>query len=125
MDDFFEKGKYQNFKPKFIKVDVESHELEVLEGANNILRTSRPIVQFEAEQRVYRDRPIEKIFDYLNNLKFAGYFFFNKKLIPIGEFRQEIHQPRSFLGSPNVTNYANNFIFIPEERLDQIKTGFE
>lgn len=102
--------------PRYIKIDVETHELEVLRGGKHVLATVRPVVQFEADQRVYGDRPIGDIFRYLGSLGLSGFFFFDRELHPLAEFEVAVHQPERWKATPNHPGYANNFLFMDAER---------
>lgn len=102
--------------PRYIKIDVETHELEVLRGGEHVLKTARPVVQFEADQRVYGDRPIGEIFRYLGALGLSGFFFFDRALHPIEAFDVATHQPERWKATPNNPGYANNFLFMDAER---------
>ena len=57
--------------PDFIKIDVENHELEVLQGAEHTLRTARPFLVFESKPPDYRHP--EKILTTLFLLSKLGY----------------------------------------------------
>jgi FkbM family methyltransferase len=46
----------------FIKIDVEGHEAEVIQGLNNTLRRDRPTVMFEASSRAMGSRDAMKSF---------------------------------------------------------------
>lgn len=43
----------------FMKIDVEGHEFEVLEGARGLLESSRPVLQIEIEER-HNGKPIDQ-----------------------------------------------------------------
>lgn len=102
--------------PRYIKIDVETHELEVLRGGRHVLTTAKPVVQFEADQHVYGDRPISEIFQYLISLGLDGFFYFDRKLHPLEGFDVAIHQPEGLKTNPNHRRYANNFLFMDAER---------
>ena len=102
--------------PRYVKIDVETYELEVLRGGRRVLTSARPVVQFEADQRVYGDRPIGEIFQYLRSLGLAGFFFFNRRLQPLEGFDVAIHQPEQWKANPNHPGYANNFLFMDAEK---------
>jgi FkbM family methyltransferase len=105
---------YFNFHDvDLIKIDVEGHEKSVLVGAIKTIKRCRPLLLIEIEQRHIK-QPINKIFDFISNLKYKGYFILQKKIIKINQFSYEIHQKPN---ENNVTSkfYINNFIFIPEE----------
>jgi len=98
--------------PRFIKIDVETHELEVLRGASKTLQAVRPVVQLEASQYIYGARPISRIFEFLQGIGLAGFFFFNSRLLPLREFDLEIHQPEARLNRRISADFANDFIFL-------------
>jgi FkbM family methyltransferase len=102
--------------PRYIKIDVETHEFEVLQGARAILGTARPVVQFEADQHVYAERPIARLFEFLQGLGLDGFFFFNRRLHPLREFDAATHQPAAWRATPNYHGFANNFIFLDRKK---------
>ena len=57
----------------FIKIDVEGHELEILKGANNLLKTNKPVMIIEIEER-HSGVPREEIISYVKNI---GYEVFH------------------------------------------------
>ena len=76
----------------FIKCDVEGHELEVLRGAERVLRVDRPALLVEAVD----DRPAAgqtaRVFDYLRGLGYRGWFFVGRRPRPVEEFRADRDQ---------------------------------
>ncbi len=90
---------------RFIKCDVEGHELDVFRGAKNTLQTQKPIVLFECENRHQAGGSIQTVFDYLNSLGYEGYFFLDHELKPLRLF-DEIKYQSHLQGL-----YINNFIF--------------
>ena len=94
-----------NERVKFIKCDVEGHELEVFRGAENILKEYRPILMFECEQRHHVIGSIYEVFKYLEELGYTGYFFSRGEIRPIKEFSVEDHQVQG------KKPYINNFLF--------------
>ena len=115
LDDFLQKEPYRGLKINLLKVDVESHELAVFEGAKETLLRDHPIVMFECEQRVYLNRSITEVFDFLTNLGYQGFFYYEHQLLRIEEFDLKKHQDTATPGYPNAPGYANNFIFIPAQ----------
>ena len=68
--------KLDNFlfkKVGFIKIDVEGHEMNVLEGGRNILSAQKPNLLIEAEQR-HRAMAVPSLVNYLKGLDYAGFF---------------------------------------------------
>jgi len=116
----------------FIKIDVEGHETEVLRGALGTIRTSRPFVQIEIEER-HRKGALKQICGIFDGLKYGGYFLQNGTVHSIAEFDPEIHQNDKnamqisddrdvFEDTGNTRCYINNFIFIPEESRELART---
>lgn len=105
LDDYNIKG------VSFIKIDVEGHESEVLEGARQTILRERPIILVEIEQR-HIVKPIEMVFDQIIKLGYAGYFLQNRKLRPLSDFSYKVHQ-EVFLQDVMNKNYINDFIFKP------------
>lgn len=91
----------------FIKVDVEGHELEVLLGAENTLKKTRPKLLVEIEER-HRRGSVCKVLKYLRELDYQGYYWKNGELMSIDRFdlskQQDIRRPN---------DYVRNFIFLP------------
>jgi FkbM family methyltransferase len=100
--------------PRYIKIDVETHELAVLRGAARTLRAAAPVVQLEADQRVFGDRPIREVFALLEELGLSGFFFFERRLRRIRELDLAVHQPARLRA--NDRGYVNNFLFLSPRR---------
>jgi FkbM family methyltransferase len=101
----------------FIKIDVEGHELEVLKGAGNILRESRPNLLIEAEER-HRSDAISTLVDLLRPFGYSGFFLGRRGLLPISSLvaaRDQrfgaVHAARPAADKPTA-DYVNNFIFV-------------
>lgn len=91
---------------RFIKCDVEGHELQVFRGGMQLLREDRPELLFECF-----DQKLEsgEIIELLAELGYEGHFFFKRKLLPFDRYpslRQAIDRP-----------YLN-FVFTPREARD-------
>lgn len=101
----------------FVKIDVEGHELNVLRGAENLLRTQRPSVLVEIEQRHCR-WPIDKVFGLLTGWGFQGFFLDAGRLQPLTSFDLERDQQLEDLANQR-GRYINNFLFLHQDRLQQ------
>lgn len=106
--DHYLKGRDVDRGVRFIKCDVEGHELEVFQGARQTLREHAPVLLFECEARHNPDRPMSAVFSYLEALGYRGYFFWRGRLLTVSSFTPEVHQ---ILGAED---YANNFLFVPD-----------
>jgi FkbM family methyltransferase len=60
-------------KPDFIKMDVEGHEIEVLKGAQETLKSARPYLIFESRPNFENPKKVLEVFYFLSGL---GYRFF-------------------------------------------------
>jgi hypothetical protein len=101
---------------RFIKCDVEGHEHEVLIGAREVLRRSKPVLLIEVEQR-HRRRAVGETFDLLSRLGYDGYMLTAKGPRPLAEFDVQEHQLALVAADPSATRpptgYVNDFLFLP------------
>lgn len=102
----------------FIKIDVEGHELAVLEGAQETLKRCQPILLVEANDH-HRPGAVETLKHFLGKLGYEGYFFEENHLVDIYYFNfrkcyRDITQQKEI----------ENFIFIPSA-LSELKDKFE
>ena len=97
--------------PNFIKIDVEGHELAVLEGARRTLERYRPTLLVECEARHHPDRDFRTVFSAVESLGYTGTFFWQGQRLPLARFDAAVHQHLD----PNMAKlprgYANNFAF--------------
>jgi FkbM family methyltransferase len=92
-----------------IKIDVEGHELEVLEGAVETIERELPTVLVEVEQRHHADKSIQSIFQFVQDLGYEGIFYWKGCMNPLTSFSVERHQQP--FDPLNRVEYVNNFIF--------------
>ncbi len=97
-----------------IKIDVEGHESKVLNGALNTIKKNRPILIIEIEYR-HNHMSINKIFEMITSLKYDGFFFKKKKLLPISNFSLNVDQKQFLKNNVPMKGYINNFIFTPKK----------
>ncbi len=90
----------------FVKCDVEGHELHVFRGAGRLLRSDRPVLLFECEQRHHGAQPITAVFAYLEDLGYTGRFYCRRQLLPLAAFDPAEHQ-----NPDRPAAYCNNFVF--------------
>lgn len=86
-------------KISFIKIDVEGHELEVIEGAKNTIKKDKPILLVEIEKQ-YTKKEVAESINFINSLGYKSYFFNKKDLKSTTEL--------------NNLDLFNNFIFFPK-----------
>jgi FkbM family methyltransferase len=107
LDDYFD----ENDKVALLKIDVEGAELEVLKGAERILRQHAPLLVFECENRHLAPGNVEDVFCYLRGLGYEGSFISRNQLFPITEFDAAVHQRQDGKWFWKSRYYCNNFVF--------------
>ena len=101
----------------FIKIDVEGHELSVLNGGMRTITSYLPNMLIEIEERHKKDSVITCV-QTLEKLGYSCYFVFNNKIFPFSEFNFDFHQKEENIincldfSIENKPIYINNFIFI-------------
>lgn len=105
----------------FIKLDVEGHELAVLQGSVRSLRAFHPTILVEIEQR-HQEADISETFAYLENLGYRGSFVAPDGLRPLAEFDVQRHQldllPQSFTVGRPAPGYVSDFLFVAAQNQD-------
>ena len=95
------------------KIDVEGHELTVLEGARETLQRCKPTILVEVEER-HRAGGVHQLCTQLEELGYAGFFLDGLRLRSVGDFDLGRDQNVASLeNSVKVSRYINNFIFFP------------
>ena len=101
----------------FIKIDVEGHEEAVVQGAIETIRTHRPNLLIESEER-HRPGSVPSIVRLLHGFGYSGYMLWNGALTPVSQFNLKVHQmefpPADDQAEARTEHYVNNFIFLPE-----------
>ena len=98
-----------------IKIDVEGHEHDVIEGSANTLRSSRPALLVEIEQR-HSARPIQEMFEQILGFGYHGFFLDHGKMKSLDDFNVARHQSPDNFGKPGKP-YINNFVFLHESKV--------
>lgn len=103
----------------FVKIDVEGHEARVLDGAVATLSRSRPIIMIEIEQRhIHGGESIHDVFQRITSLGYHGGFYYRGIPMELDQFDEKKHQDAALSESQasiSSEDYANNFLFWPEE----------
>jgi len=101
----------------FVKIDVEGHELNVLNGAVELLEHSQPVFLVEAEDR-HRAQATRSIFEFFETRSYRGFFLKEGSARPIDQFRPDDLQDANALlpdgGRKSGQSYVNNFFFFPQ-----------
>jgi FkbM family methyltransferase len=110
LDDFFSN---RAPGPAFLKIDVEGHELAVLQGGRNVLVTNRPTLLLECETRHRPNGDVRPVFEFLKSLAYDGTFFHHGRRRPLAEFDPTKHQHVDPTSTRLPRGYVNNFAFVP------------
>lgn len=103
-------------KVGFVKIDVEGHELAVLEGARVLLRRDRPVLLIELEER-HTKNALRGAAAALEPFDYRGYFLDGDRLRPVAAFDAAVDQdPARVSERGKEGRYLNNFVFVPEQR---------
>lgn len=107
LDDYFKTTE----KIALLKIDVEGAELDVLKGAERILRSDGPLLVVECENRHLERGSVKDVFTFLEGLGYEGSFVRRRELLPISQFDAAIHQRKNGEWFWKHEDYCNNFIF--------------
>lgn len=95
----------------FIKIDVEGHEMAVLDGARATIARHRPALLIEMEQQ-HTKRPIEEDLQRVTDLGYRMLFLHRGVLNAAERFDPDAHHRHAAARA----DYIFNFIFLPKER---------
>ena len=91
--------------PDFLKINGDGNEIEILNGAVEVLQKYKPKIFIKCEERHAGRDNILKTFKLLTNLKYSGYFILEDIKIPLRNFDFNIYQ------NPFSNFYCSDFIF--------------
>lgn len=92
----------------FIKIDVEGHELAVLEGAKETLQREKPNLLIEVEEKHTQEK-LETLHQKIESYGYQGFFCLDQELLSISCFDYEKYHRHP----QNPDEYIYNFIFKP------------
>jgi FkbM family methyltransferase len=116
LDDYFSSKE----RVSLLKIDVEGAELDVLRGAERILKTFFPLLVFECENRHFENGSVDDVFDYLASIGYQGEFVCRRKVRPISEFDVSVHQRADREWFWKSADYCHNFIFSKDQKLAKV-----
>jgi FkbM family methyltransferase len=93
----------------FVKIDVEQHEQEVLEGAAELIREQRPNLLVEVTPLLYRD-PLPDVFASILQLGYSGYFLFEGSLTSLSDYNVDLHNASANFGNPE--RFVTDLMFV-------------
>ena len=83
----------KNVEVGFIKIDVEGHEREVIEGATDIIKKYKPILLVEIEER-HSKKPVMETINFIKQLGYSAFYCENNNLKSINRlknFKDEVN----------------------------------
>lgn len=111
LDNFVKENLIKNIG--LIKIDVEGHEVQVIESGLQAIDRDRPTLLVEIEQRHHK-YSITDIFQKIVSYGYRGYIFSMESMhfLELKDFAVSKHQQISCL---KTEKYLNNFLFVPNE----------
>jgi FkbM family methyltransferase len=100
---------------RMLKIDVEGHERNVLEGAVSTIKAARPAILVEIEQR--HGQNVNLIFKMIEDLGYYGFFLRHGRLDGIDDFDLQRDQKLENLGR-RTFSYINNFLFLDRHKVE-------
>jgi FkbM family methyltransferase len=104
---------------RFMKIDVDGHEVPVLRGAAETIRRDQPRLLIEVEQRI---QPIEDVTDLLADWGYGGWVLPARQWLPLADFPLAAHQAKTVHAADRglarrlvwpFPRYVNSVLFLP------------
>ncbi|MGC5029345.1 FkbM family methyltransferase [Micromonospora sp. DT229] len=105
---------------RFIKIDIEGHELPALRGAAETVKRDRPVLLIEVEERI---QPVEPLLELLTGWGYRGYVLPDREWVPLADFDLGGHQREAIVRVGQSfarrvlwprPRYVNSVLFRPE-----------
>jgi len=103
----------------FIKIDVEGHEVDVIQGSLKLLAAQRPVVLIEADDN-HRKNATSELFLLMTSVDYNGVFWYRDRFYDVADFDSSKMQDRSELKEHvprKECAYVNNFVFAPKNNM--------
>lgn len=106
----------------FAKVDVEGHEMALLDGAAQTIERCRPRLVIECDARTGA-HPAQ-VLERLAPLGYEGWFHRNGEIVPVADFDTVSDQGRpKEVGHLQPRDLAMNFVFVPGPEAGEVVAG--
>lgn len=103
----------------FLKIDVEGHEMDLLDGGMETIERCRPRLLVECDVQM-GTHPCD-VAQRLAPLGYEGWFYYRGAVLPVDEFDVDVHQSeRKVFGGPRPAAQASNFIFLPSTEATEV-----
>jgi FkbM family methyltransferase len=108
---------------RFIKIDVDGHEVPVLRGAEEVITRDQPRLIIEVEQRI---QPVTDVIDQMRSYGYRGWVLPGRSWVPVDSFPLAAHQARTAHVSERgllaralwpSPRYVNSVLFLPKDQL--------
>lgn len=96
----------------FIKIDVEGHEKQVIEGAKETIVREKPVLLIEIEQRHLGNISMAAVFNQIKRFGYEGMFLDKGDLINVKSLNNNCR--KNITKNTMSGKYLNNFIFMPK-----------
>ncbi|QQR90847.1 MAG: FkbM family methyltransferase [Myxococcales bacterium] len=103
---------------EFIKIDVEGHQLSLIEGATETLDRCKPHLFMEIDN-THIPNAITTVSSKLNLLGYRGYYLISSVLFPIENFREDLFHSAENWKTGRLR--INDFFFFHKDRLQEVK----
>lgn len=94
-------------KVDFIKCDAEGHELAIFRGGVELLERDKPAALIECDRSFVGDDPVDELRKIFEPLGYSGWCIFKDELVPIEDFRYDVHQREDRAKH----DHGHNFLF--------------
>ncbi len=89
--------KFKN-KISFIKIDVEGHEMEVINGSLNLIKKFKPNLMIEIEEKHSKNNLNDSI-SFINSLGYKAFVYDQTELVPFEN--KQLNKNNNFIFKPN------------------------
>jgi FkbM family methyltransferase len=106
----------------FVKIDVEGHELAVLQGATDLLAAERPTVMIEIEEHSNHEGRLDKVIEFFDDRSYGGRFLHKGHWYPIHQVDRQVMREMAKRVAQHsyganlvlyARRYVHNFVFSP------------